>query len=169
MVLDHLPHLARPVRIRRDPRHQGPVPPRDLLPVRQVPRPRDVACVDRVADHDVQAVLGGGRPEAPFPSAKIVCLVGKVGWARWGCSGHALNSHGVPRVDIAQRAPRRQQHVLLDAQLAQPAQVAAVPREVRVRVAQPTHQRAAAAVEDAHARVGAQGVYVGYAAHGGDA
>lgn len=91
-----------------------------LPPVGEVARPGNAALVDGVPDDAVEALLGRRGAKA----------------------------HGVAAVQVALGRLGREQRVLLDAQLAQLAEVTVVPAQVRVGVAEPAHQRPAAALDD---------------------
>ena len=93
---------------------------RDLLARRQVARPRDQALLDRVADDHVEAWLGAGGADARRPA----------------------------QLQIAPGDAGRPQHVLLQRHpldLLQGGGV--VPREVRVRLHHPRHERGPGAVD----------------------
>lgn len=119
-MINNLPHLHRPIRIRRNPRHERPIPPRHLLPISEVARPRQIPGINSIANHDVEPLL---------------------------CR-RSTETHGIPGIDVALRTPRRQEHVFFDAEIAEAREVAAVPGEVRVGVAETWYQCAAATVED---------------------
>ena len=94
----------------------------DLRSVGEISRAGESTGSDGVAADDVQTVIGGRGAQA----------------------------HGVARVEIGPRRLEGEQEVLLHRERSETVQVCTVvPREVRVGVAQPGHQRSAASVDGA--------------------
>ncbi len=122
VLADGFAHLFGTVGEGRDALDQCAAGDGDLLTVRQVARAGDLAGVDGIADHHVQASLRRGGTDA----------------------------HGVARVEVGLRGPGAQQGVFLDPHRAQPGQVRGVhPGEVGVGVTEAGHQELALTVDDA--------------------
>lgn len=127
VVVDDVPHFKGASGVGCNTRDEVAAGNSHLFPIREVARPRDLPFVDGVANHAVEALLGGCSPE----------------------------THRVPAVQVTFCGLRREEGVLLDAELiAELFQVAGiVPAQMRVCVAEAAHQRPSATVDDLDCRV----------------
>ncbi len=58
--------------------------------------------------------------------------------------------------------------MLLNLQLTKPIQISSIPREMRMRISQPTHQRPSPSLKNSHFRILLQLVCIWYFSHFGD-
>ena len=119
MMINHAPHLVWSICKRRYAGHKFSVTTCHLFAVGIVARARDVAGVDGVANDDVEAFFGRGGAEA----------------------------HRVAGVDVGGGGARGEECVFFDAERAEGVEVAAIPAEMRVGVAEAGEEGAVAALE----------------------
>jgi hypothetical protein len=107
MLPDDLAHLFRAIGISRDSSNKRSIASCHLLAVGQVSRPRNVACVDRISDNDIQSLLGRRCSETPE----------SVSNEQPEARSDDENGHGVTRVQETLSAPHREQGVFFYAKV----------------------------------------------------
>jgi hypothetical protein len=151
MLPDDFAHLFGAIGISRDSSNKRSIASCHLLAISQVSRARNVACVDRISDNDIQSLLGRRCSETPE----------RVSNEQSDASSDRENEHGVTRIQETLSTPHREQGVFFYAQISQSIKISAIPREVCVSITKTRHKCPPSAMDNTHSRLFLDGLDIG--------